>query len=69
LGFIIRWRGAYVSPFRSQPDPAFPLLAELLRFFDQYVLGIDTGLADEDPVHLLHDGRGALARGGALAAA
>jgi len=42
---------AYVSPFRSQPDPAFPLLAELLRFFDQYVLGIDTGLADEDPVH------------------
>jgi putative CocE/NonD family hydrolase len=42
---------AYVSPFRTQPEPAFPLLAELLRFFDQYVIGLDTGLANEDPVH------------------
>jgi uncharacterized protein len=40
-----------VSPFRRQPDPEFPLLAELLRFFDHYVIGLDTGLEREDPVH------------------
>jgi putative CocE/NonD family hydrolase len=41
-----------VSPFRSQPLPEFPLLGEILRFFDTHLRGLDTGLADEAPVHL-----------------
>lgn len=40
-----------VSPDRDGADPQFPLLAELLRFFDHYVTGRDTGLASEAPVH------------------
>jgi putative CocE/NonD family hydrolase len=39
------------SPFRRQAEPEFPLLAELLRFFDHYVVGADTGLQNEAPVH------------------
>jgi putative CocE/NonD family hydrolase len=39
------------SPFRDRESPEFPLLAEILRFFDTHVRGIDTGLADEAPVH------------------
>jgi len=41
-----------VSPFRG-PEPAaqFPLLAEVLRFFDHYLMGRDTGLDRESPVH------------------
>ena len=35
---------ANASPFRRQADSEFPLLAELLRFFDHYVIGLDTGL-------------------------
>ena len=42
---------ANASPFRRQVDSEFPLLAELLRFFDHYLLGLDTGLEREDPVH------------------
>ena len=42
---------ANASPFRKQPESEFPLLAELLRFFDHYVIGLDTGLEHEDPVH------------------
>lgn len=42
---------ANVSPFRNRPLPEFPLLGEILRFFDQHVRGVDTGLADEAPVH------------------
>jgi putative CocE/NonD family hydrolase len=42
---------ANASPFRSQVEPAFPLFAELLRFFDHYVRGVDTGLEREAPVH------------------
>jgi putative CocE/NonD family hydrolase len=40
-----------VSPFRNKVEPEFPLLAELLRFFDHYVLGLPTGLDAEAPVH------------------
>jgi len=40
-----------VSPLRRQPDSEFPLLAELLRFFDHYVIGLDTGLERESPIH------------------
>jgi putative CocE/NonD family hydrolase len=42
---------ANASPFREKADPEFPLLAELLRFFDHYVRGLDTGLSKEAPVH------------------
>jgi uncharacterized protein len=42
---------ANVSPFRRQADNEFPLLAELLRFFDHYLVGTDTGLDREGPVH------------------
>jgi putative CocE/NonD family hydrolase len=42
---------ANVSPFRRQPDSEFPLMGELLRFFDHYVIGLDTGLDREDPIH------------------
>jgi putative CocE/NonD family hydrolase len=42
---------ANVSPFRRQADSEFPLLAELLRFFDHYLGSGDTGLDREAPVH------------------
>jgi hypothetical protein len=42
---------ANVSPLRKQADNEFPLLAELLRFFDHYLRGADTGLDREAPVH------------------
>ena len=32
-------------------EPTFPWLAELLRFFDHYLMGRDTGLDREAPVH------------------
>lgn len=40
-----------VSQWRSQPTPEFPLLAEVLRFFDEHLMGIDTGLRREAPIH------------------
>lgn len=40
------------SPFRDAgPAPQFPLDAEVLRFFDTHLMGLDTGLQDEAPVH------------------
>jgi putative CocE/NonD family hydrolase len=42
---------ANVSPFREAVEPQFPLLAEILRFFDAYVQGRDTRLDEEAPVH------------------
>ncbi|RYF37093.1 MAG: CocE/NonD family hydrolase, partial [Comamonadaceae bacterium] len=46
------------SPWRDAgPQPQFPLLAEVLRFFDQHLAGLDTGLLDEAPVHF-HTVRG-----------
>lgn len=42
---------ANVSPFRARADSEFPLLAELLRFFDHYLLGAETGLERESDVH------------------
>ena len=39
-----------VSPFRKRIEPDFPLLAEILRFFDHYVLERETGLGDEPSV-------------------
>ncbi|MBV8651533.1 MAG: CocE/NonD family hydrolase, partial [Alphaproteobacteria bacterium] len=40
-----------VSPWRAAPDAQFPLLAEILRFFDHYLMGLPTGLEREAPVH------------------
>jgi uncharacterized protein len=42
---------ANASPFRDAVDPRFNLLAEVLRFFDHYLMGRDTGLGAEKPVH------------------
>ena len=40
------------SPWRDTgPAPRFPLLAEVLRFFDQHLAGRKTGLSEEAPVH------------------
>ena len=40
-----------VSQWRSQPLPEFPILAEVLRFFDEHMMGLDTGLRRESPIH------------------
>jgi len=40
-----------VSPWRDAVAPEFPIMAEVLRFFDHYLAGVDTGYADEDPIH------------------
>ena len=40
-----------VSPWRERTEPDFPVLGEVLRFFDHYLRGIDTGLGDEAPIH------------------
>ena len=40
-----------VSPFRAEVEPQFPLLAEILRFFDEHVQQRDTGLRDEARIH------------------
>lgn len=40
-----------VSPWRAQQDPQFDLLAEVLRFFDEYLMERPTGLAAEAPIH------------------
>jgi uncharacterized protein len=48
------------SPFRDAPSASqFPLDAEILRFFDEHLMGRDTGLADEAPIHYhtLHEER------------
>ena len=42
---------ANVSPWRKEAQPEFSVLAEVLRFFDHYLMGRDTGLQDEAPVH------------------
>lgn len=46
-----------VSPWREEPASDFPLLGEVLRFFDEHLLGLDTGLGDEARVHYhsIHD--------------
>ncbi|WP_172329174.1 CocE/NonD family hydrolase [Mangrovicoccus sp. HB161399] len=41
-----------VSPWRAAETPGFPLLAEVLRFFDTYLMERGTGLRDEAPVHV-----------------
>lgn len=40
-----------VSPWRAHSGSDFMMLYELLRFFDEHVLGKDTGLSQEAPIH------------------
>jgi class 3 adenylate cyclase len=40
-----------VSPWRRTVEPEFPLLGEVLRFFDTYLKNLETGLGEEAPVH------------------
>jgi putative CocE/NonD family hydrolase len=40
-----------VSPWREGVEPRFSVLAEVLRFFDEYLQARDTGLRQEAPVH------------------
>lgn len=46
-----------VSPWRDRTASDFPLLAEVLRFFDHHLLGLPTGLEREARVHYhsIHD--------------
>ena len=46
-----------VSPWRNRVDPEFVVLAEVLRFFDEHLAGLDTGLRARAAGSLLHDGR------------
>jgi len=39
------------SPWRARQEPEFPVLGEVLRFFDQHLAGRDTGLEAEEPIH------------------
>ncbi len=48
-----------VSPWRNTVTPSFPLLGEILRFFDTYLMHVDSGLGAEMPIHYynLHEER------------
>ena len=39
------------SPWRRTVEPDFPIVGEVLRFFDEYLMGLDTGLRQEQPIH------------------
>jgi uncharacterized protein len=39
------------SPWRARAEPEFPVLGEVLRFFDRHLAGRDTGLERELPIH------------------
>lgn len=39
------------SPWRGRTEPEFPILAEVLRFFDHHLAKRPTGLEQEDPIH------------------
>jgi len=39
------------SPWRDAPVPRFNLFGEIVRFFDQYLMGRDTGIEEEQRVH------------------
>jgi uncharacterized protein len=41
-----------VSPWRKALEPSVSYLPALLRFFDEYLMGRETGLREEPPVHV-----------------
>jgi putative CocE/NonD family hydrolase len=47
------------SPWRDGETPQFDIFAEIVRFFDEHLMGLDTGLRRENPVHYftVHDER------------
>lgn len=40
-----------IGPWKHCDNDDFALLQEMHRFFDRYLKGIDTGIADETPIH------------------
>lgn len=40
-----------VSPWRKEAGSQFPMMGAVLRFFDQYLMGLDTQLKEEAPIH------------------
>jgi putative CocE/NonD family hydrolase len=40
-----------ISPWRASPKPEFDHDAEMLRFFDYHLKGVDNGIMEEKPVH------------------
>jgi len=42
------------SPWRAAETPEFPLTGELIRFFDEYLMGRDTSIRAEAPIHVFH---------------
>jgi putative CocE/NonD family hydrolase len=42
---------SHVSPWNPNGLPDESWWYDILRFFDEYLLGIDTGIRDEDPIH------------------
>lgn len=40
-----------VSPWRKAVASEFPMMGAVLRFFDHYLMGLDTQLQDEAPIH------------------
>ncbi len=48
-----------VSHWRTNETPEFSILAEVLRFFDEFLMEKSTGLRDEQPIHYfsMHDER------------
>jgi putative CocE/NonD family hydrolase len=39
------------SRWRADETPEFDIFAEMVRFFDEHLMGLDTGLRQEKPVH------------------
>ena len=56
------------SPWRARPEPEFPVLGEVLRFFDQHLAGRDTGFGCRGADPLLRRPCRGMARGQGLAA-
>ena len=44
------------SPWRGRVEPEFDMMAELVRFFDHYLMERETGLDREAPVHVFSQG-------------
>ena len=42
---------SHVSPWSGDGAPDESWWFDILRFFDEYLLGLDTGIRDEDPIH------------------
>ncbi len=43
---------SHLYPHEGKPTPQVDFIAEVLRFWDYWLKGIDTGIADDPPLHL-----------------